>query len=150
MREKIMLGAAIVCLIATVGWSINRSRAQRLGASGNNGYTQEFKMPSPEMRKNMQAMMQKRPKVQPDITDPAQAEKMRDEIERQIDPAQREEFKKMGEEMRKRMEETRAALTPAESRQLMMKMREVFSRGGFPGGPRPGGPRSGGPPPAAK
>src|SRR6267378_2664923 len=100
MRSKILLGAAVLALIVTIGWAISRSMSTRLGANGNNGYSQEFQPPSPKMQKTM-------------------------------------------EQMRKRMEETRAALSPEENRQLMQMFRQRFMNGG-PGGGRPGA----APPPA--
>ncbi len=142
MDRRIQLGIATVVLVGTVGWSVSKSMRSVPGSVGNNGYTTEFPMPSAGMRKSMEKMMKDGPPRPPegvDPTTPEGQEQMREHIESQLDPSQREEFKKFSEDMKKRMERTRAALSPKEQQQLMQVFMKSFGRGrrGF-GGPRGG------------
>ncbi|MBI1785010.1 hypothetical protein HYR69_07685 [Candidatus Sumerlaeota bacterium] len=144
MNDKLKLGIVLAALVLIAGWSIAKSMRSVPGAVGNNGYTSEMgPAPSPELRKSFEEMGKKAREsgmTRPKDFDPS---KMREQVEAQLPPAQREEFRKFNEQMQKRMERTREALSPDEQRQLMTKFMEAMRKNGGWGGGRGGGGRGG-------
>jgi len=136
MKQKIIAAATCIALIAAIGWAISKARSLKPNESVNNGYTQEFTMPSPELRTKMESAWKNRDTSQDRaMMDPSTRGKRQEEFMDQLPAGEQIEMRDMMKRMEQQRERVQAVLSPEEQRVMMQKFMGMMrrNRGGMMG-----------------
>lgn len=136
MKQKIIAGATCVAFLVAVGWAIGKARSLKPNESVNNGYTQEFTMPSPELRSKMESAWKSRDRSQDRaMMNPSEMGKRQEEFVDQLPSSEQIEMRDMMKRMEQQRERVQAVLSPEEQRVMMQKFMGMMrrNRGGMMG-----------------
>ena len=150
MKKILKLTAAILMILGAGGWMIYAYARTRPGAVANNGVTDDMPPIPEEVRKKMEARWQSGERPKFDRNNPpseAERQQMREQFEKELTPQDRDAMQKAGEQRRRTMAVTKAALSEEDQARMREKMRGrgFGGRGGFGRGPGGGPPRDGQP-----
>lgn len=129
MKQKIMAAAVCIGLIASIVWAVGKAKSLKPNESVNNGYTQEFTMPSPELRTKMESAWKNRDRSQDrSMMDPSEMGKRQEEFVDGLPASEQVEMRNMMKRMEQQRERVQAVLSPEEQRQMMQKFMGMMRR----------------------
>lgn len=130
MKQKVMAAAACIALVATIGWAVSKARSLKPNESVNNGYTQEFTMPSQELRSKMEDAWKKRDPSEDRkmMANPSAMGERQEKFVEELPTEQQLEMRNMMKRMEQQRERVQAVLSPDEQKQMMQKFMGMMRR----------------------
>lgn len=129
MNQAVKGIGAVIAVVGALIWMFAGVKANQVGGTGNNGYTDPMPQMKPETQKKVEAMMgdeKRRPNFEEMAKNPGAADEMAKKFESNFTPEEQKELKEMRGKMQERMKRIGSTFSPEEQKALRDKMMAGF------------------------